>query len=78
MMKIKKIGRIWATEKTVKRSSLQNYIVEKLDLNQVTPMVVKKKSVEYHVYGKNKQEYKDLMEKIKSNLQHRGTNKNEI
>ena len=66
--KIKRIGKFWATESTIKRSSLQNLIVEKLDLAKPGPIIVRKKKVEYHVYGTNRKEYLTLLEQVKEKL----------
>ena len=77
-IKMKKIGTIWATENTVNRTSIQEFIVERLELlTENGPVIIKKQSVEYHVYGKNKKQYIDLMETIKIGL-HKGNKHYEV
>ena len=72
---MRKLGKLWATENTIKVSNLSMYIVERLELQTQGPVLIKQKDIEYHVYGKNKEEYKNLLEKIKQKLE---KNHNEI
>lgn len=75
--KIKKIGKIWATESTIEGTSLQKLIVEKLESNfDKDLLLIKKRHVEYHVYGKDREAYRKLMETIKNRLL--GEHKDEI
>jgi len=64
---LKKIGRIYATEKAIKNNKvLTKYITEQFKDNV---SIKKVNTIEYQVYGSNKKEYLTLLEKIKHNLE---------